>query len=327
MGVLDVVGLDETQQRVYAALAAADSATVRELQSATGLTSSAVTSALSFLRTSGLAERHVSPSTRWGLTPPELALDALVYKQQQALSQVRAYAQQLAEQARQQAGRRSPAELVSLAEGNAVVNAHFEQLQRAAKREVLTFDRPPYPNTAGTQPNQLEVERIREGVKYRVLYDLGVLDHPGMFARVQVDLAAGETARVIADLPMKLAIADRTLALLPLMEADETHELAALVIRPSVLLDSLALLFEVMWQRAAPLQLGTRSVPEVDPEIIEVTHLLAAGMSDQRIARHLGVSERTVRRKISTALDTLGAGSRFQAGVLAQRLGWLPGGE
>lgn len=327
MGVLDVLGLDDTQQRVYAALAAADSATVADLTSATTLTSRVVTAALSALRARGLAEQHVGPGARWGVTPPEPALDALVYEQQQALSQVRAYAQHLAEHARQQAGRRSPADLVSLAEGNAVVNAHFEQLQRAAKREVLTFDRPPYPSSAGTEPNQLEVERIRAGVSYRVLYDLGVLDHAGMFARVQVDLAAGEQARVIADLPMKLAIADRTLALLPLMEADETHELAALVIRPSVLLDSLVLLFEVMWQRAAPLQLGAHSVPEVDPELIEVTQLLAAGMSDQRIARHFGVSERTVRRKISAALDTLGAGSRFQAGVLAQRMGWLPSGD
>lgn len=327
MGVLDVLGLDDAQQRVYAALAAADSATVRELQTATALTSRTVTAALTVLLARGLAQRHLGPGARWGVTPPEPALDSLVYEQQQALSQVRAYAQHLAEQARQQAGRRSPADLVSLAEGNAAVDAHFEQLQRAAKREVLTFDRPPYPSTAGTEPNLLEVERIRDGVTYRSLYDLGVLDHPGMFARVQVDLAAGEKARVIADLPMKLAIADRTLALVPLLDADETHELAALVIRPSVLLDSLVLLFDVMWQRAAPLQLGARSVPEVDPEVIEVTQLLAAGMSDQRIARHLGVSERTVRRKISAALDTLGAGSRFQAGVMAQRLGWLQSGD
>jgi DNA-binding NarL/FixJ family response regulator len=50
---------------------------------------------------------------------------------------------------------------------------------------------------------------------------------------------------------------------------------------------------------------------------------LASGAKDEQIARALGLSLRTVRRRVAQLLDELGAGSRFQAGVEAVRRGWI----
>lgn len=54
-----------------------------------------------------------------------------------------------------------------------------------------------------------------------------------------------------------------------------------------------------------------------------VLRLLASGAKDEAIARNLGVSVRTVTRIVAELTSELGATSRFQAGVLAARLGWL----
>lgn len=51
--------------------------------------------------------------------------------------------------------------------------------------------------------------------------------------------------------------------------------------------------------------------------------MLAGGLTDEAMARKLGLSERTVRRLVSEPTERLGAASRFQAGVCAVRLGWL----
>lgn len=51
--------------------------------------------------------------------------------------------------------------------------------------------------------------------------------------------------------------------------------------------------------------------------------MLAAGAKDETIARELGVSLRTCRRHIAEMMRMTGAGSRFQAGVLATQLGLL----
>ena len=50
---------------------------------------------------------------------------------------------------------------------------------------------------------------------------------------------------------------------------------------------------------------------------------LAGGAKDEQIARALGLSVRTVRRRVAELLVELGAESRFQAGVEAVRRGWI----
>ena len=50
---------------------------------------------------------------------------------------------------------------------------------------------------------------------------------------------------------------------------------------------------------------------------------LASGAQDEQIARTLGISLRTVRRRVADLLIELGVDSRFQAGVEAVRRGWL----
>jgi DNA-binding NarL/FixJ family response regulator len=54
-----------------------------------------------------------------------------------------------------------------------------------------------------------------------------------------------------------------------------------------------------------------------------VLELLALGAKDEVIARHLGVSLRTARRRVADLFDELGAATRFQAGVEAGRRGWV----
>ena len=51
--------------------------------------------------------------------------------------------------------------------------------------------------------------------------------------------------------------------------------------------------------------------------------LLAAGQKDEQIARALGMSLRTVRRRVADLMTELGSDSRFAAGVEAARRGWI----
>ena len=54
-----------------------------------------------------------------------------------------------------------------------------------------------------------------------------------------------------------------------------------------------------------------------------VLNLLAAGLTDDAMARHLGVSVRTVQRRVREICARLGARTRFQAGLQARRHGLL----
>ncbi len=58
-------------------------------------------------------------------------------------------------------------------------------------------------------------------------------------------------------------------------------------------------------------------------EQISIVELLAEDWTDLRIANHLGLSERTVRRRIRAAASALGVSSRLQLVVRATKLGLL----
>lgn len=53
--------------------------------------------------------------------------------------------------------------------------------------------------------------------------------------------------------------------------------------------------------------------------------LLAPGLSDEAIARHLGCGLRTVQRHMRAMMERLGVHTRFQLGMRAHESGWLTG--
>lgn len=67
----------------------------------------------------------------------------------------------------------------------------------------------------------------------------------------------------------------------------------------------------------------TEEQPDLSEADRALLHLLHAGLKDETIARQLGLSERTLRRRITDLTTRLGATSRFQAGAQVVRRGWL----
>ncbi|MEP6797984.1 MAG: LuxR C-terminal-related transcriptional regulator, partial [Lapillicoccus sp.] len=147
--------------------------------------------------------------------------------------------------------------------------------------------------------------------------------HPLAVAAVSRCLAAGEQARVLPDVPLNLTIGD-TYAIL-VMGASGTERLHAMVVHPSDLHDRLVGLFEVFWGLALPISPAVEATGPTasDPGSRRLLTLLAAGLTDESIARELGVSERTVARRIVVLQRALGAQGRFQLGVQAIRHGLL----
>lgn len=113
-------------------------------------------------------------------------------------------------------------------------------------------------------------------------------------------------------LPCRVLIIDAAIAV---TAADHG---VALVVREPVLVRSLLWLFEATWLTCAPARPDAAT-----PAERKLLELLAAGRTDQSIARSLGLSERHVGRRIAHLLQRLEVSSRFAAGVEAVRCGWL----
>jgi DNA-binding CsgD family transcriptional regulator len=186
------------------------------------------------------------------------------------------------------------------------------------------FDKPPY---LSSLDDPLEYEQLARGVRWRALYAPESLELPDRMTELRRLRRAGEQHRIAAELPLKLAITDRRLAILPLTTDQDSADRMAILVQPCSLLDTLAMLFEILWARAVPMPEeapgGRASVTDLDEADRELLVLLAAGIKDEVMARQLELSIRTVRRRIARLMREHGASTRFQLGLVAARLGWM----
>jgi predicted transcriptional regulator len=343
VAVLETLGVTDVEERVYRALLREPTAAPCDLALAAGVDRAELRRLLAMLEMKGLISRSTGKSPGYVSVAPDVAVEGLIQRRQEEIELIRDYLPQLRKEYRHPTDKWNPMEFVEVVSGREAVASGFQQLQQSATEMILIFDKPPYalPDTtvaqshdADAQPvNQLEFQRLEEGIRYRTIYASETLAIPGRSDVIHGYLRAGEEARVSPELPMKLAIADRRLAIMPLNVNASTHYIptqveSAVVVHQSSLLDALATLFEAFWDRALSLsfsaEVGKDMGTEGDDEEMEVVlALMTAGLTDEAIAHQLGISIRTVRRRIRRLMDHLGVASRFQAGLQAAKRGWL----
>lgn len=324
---LEVLGVTGPQESAYRLLLSHPGCSISEMSRRLGLGRYSVRTAIGGLERLGLVSEGPGPQPVFFPVAPDVAMEALILRRQADLERARAWAKRLMDDFNE--GRKAePAGLVEIVSGVEAVHRRFEQLQRGARHRVQVLDTPPYAGPGGT-PNRVEIEALARGVEYRGIYDKAALEAaPGTINAIARYVAAGEQARFLPRLPLKLATIDTDFGYVPL--AVSQPDIARfMVIRPCSLLDALFYVFDILWERATPIMLGDERSPgdsgedrngsAVDTRLL---NLLAAGMTDQAAARHLGLSYRTTRRRIAGLMDALGARSRFQAGIQAARKGW-----
>ncbi|WP_412543613.1 helix-turn-helix domain-containing protein [Longispora sp. K20-0274] len=317
--LLGPVGLGDVDSAVYLRLLAVPRADLPELAAALDLPGTRVGAALDALTDAGLVTRLAGEPARYVPAPPDLAIDALALRRQAALDGLRATARDLGREM-VPAPPGGPSGLVEVIEGDGAVLHQLARLQLGAQREVAIVDCPPY-LLGQPQDNDEQRQVMRRGVRYRAIYHAPVLQEPEKMRDVLDCVAAGEEARTLPTVELKMIIVDRAVAMIPLSLGEtETH--TRILVHPSPLLSTLITCFDLLWDRATPLAGGERD-DGPGPRDRAVLALLAAGMKDRAVARALGVTERTVTRRITQLMARLGVRTRFQAALQAARRGWL----
>ena len=327
--MLTGLGIDPDHESIYRLLIGRAATSVSALAAAARLSEPAVEAALAHLTSYGLVNR--TPSDEFVAAPPAVALGALISEQRDALRSAELALVTLAEEHRVATAGRSINELIEVITGTDAIRHRFAQVQHAAQREVRNFVTaaviavPPGANT-------VETAIMNRGVNYRVVIDQAALAGPGMVSETIDSLRKGVQIRVVESLPMKLILADAELGLVPLT-VEPGHEPGAVLLHRSGLLAALDALFETVWQHAHPLSLSTLdgrtdqegldvetdAPSELDRRILA---LLLAGLTDQVVATQLGLSLRSLQRRLRHLMDLAGVNTRMQLGWYAARHNW-----
>jgi sugar-specific transcriptional regulator TrmB/DNA-binding CsgD family transcriptional regulator len=325
--MLEAAGLSQVEEAVYRSLLLlCDPCSAHELGRELGLPSAEIETIVASLEANGLVSRTITTPAKFVAVRPDVAVEALLLHREEELQRTRIAVQELVSEYRSTSPERRLEELVEVAVGRSAIELRFEQLQRSASREVLFCVAPPF--VVPHEDNRTELELLSKGIAFRAIYDRRALEMPGAIEQIGRYVLAGEEARALPDVPMKLVVADRSQALVPSQADSPTIEAGHVLVHPSAMLDALVAVFEALWARATPLLVdpsGTlidvaESLSDEDRSLLS---LFLAGMTDLAIADQLGLSVRTVQRRLRRLMDLAGVSTRMQLGWHASRNGWL----
>ena len=313
--MLEPLGLTDIEESVYLALLKGLGSTVEELGGEVGVGLHRSRAAVARLKDLGFVTHRPGSPARLIPVQPDAAVPALAARRRQELSDVERTAAHLAAQFPSEL-RTNPDELIEVVVGRRAVAASFAQMAQRLDREMLVLDRPPYAQTV-SEANGPEIDALERGISVRGIYAPEALELPGAFAQAWRAEEAGEQARVHADVPMKLVIVDATTAMLPMTATGDVE--SSLVVHAPMVVAALVRMFELLWRQASPLSGWAADVEPDDGIDHELLMMLGTGMKDEAVARELGISVRTLGRRMAVLLEGLGARTRFQAGLQASR--------
>lgn len=315
------LGLDSVGSRVYVHLLGSGPATPTEIGAAIRLDPGTVCGALSQLAQIGLVAGDVGRDEPVHPVQPHVGIDLLARQRESELRASQAAALGAYDRFRRAIWSQSTDDIVEAVTGNAIPE-RIRQLEETAEREIRRFDTPPYYTTSTANP--VEVDNLSRGISYRVIYARSSVERSDYYTdNIKPCIAAGEEARVLPTVPVKMTIVDERIALVSLPVTRVEVNRVMLVVHATSLLCALGGLFDSCWRGAFPMHRAESAPSVLRPVERQLLTFLAAGMPDNSIAERLGVSRRTLTRHVERLMAATGATNRFQLALAAARNGWL----
>jgi sugar-specific transcriptional regulator TrmB len=248
---LTKLGLTSYGAKAYVALTRRGSSTAAEVARLAGVPRQRIYDVLASLVDKGLATSLPGPVVKYAATPPDVALEHLLADRRQELADLERAADQMVEQLSPafQAGQAhtDPLDYIEVLRDRRAINARFGELQGQIKDEILVFTKPPYATPVESERKGVEVARSHEA---RSIYEFSIFDTERSTEGVRRFVAAGEQARFVPELPLKLVIIDEMIVMFAMEDPIAgSSELTIVVIEHPSLAKVLKIAFESVWNQ------------------------------------------------------------------------------
>jgi sugar-specific transcriptional regulator TrmB len=243
------LGLTSYEARAYLALVRRDASAAAEVARLAGLPRQRIYDVLAGLVQKGLASERPGPPTRYAAVSPAFALERLVLGRREELDRIERSSREMIEALEPafDAGQkeRDPLDYIEVLRDRSAINERFGELQAGIREEILVFTKPPY-----ATPAQENVEGLTVSQKHRArsVYEFSALDDAAFAAGVRRFIEAGEEARFVEALPLKLVIIDESIVMFGLEDpVAGRSELTLAVFEHHALAQLLKIAFDAVW--------------------------------------------------------------------------------
>ncbi|MPZ51914.1 MAG: TrmB family transcriptional regulator [Acidimicrobiia bacterium] len=213
------LGLTSYESKAYVALLGRDSFTAAQVSRQGGVPRQRVYDVLAGLVQRGLAVTRPGDVVKYSAAPPDIAMGRLVAAHRTELEELEGEAGSIIDELdplyRSGQEQTDPLEYIEVLRERSALTKRFSEIQAGVKKEILTFTRPPYATPPQENVDGLEVSRSHLA---RAVYEFSVFDDPDVTEGVQRFVDAGEKARFVESLPLKLAIIDEEIVMFGMVD-------------------------------------------------------------------------------------------------------------
>ena len=150
----------------------------------------------------------------------------------------------------------NPLDYIEVLKDKKSINERWLAFQKNAKKEILVFNKSPYALSLAENLNH-ELDILRNKVKGRGIYEYNEIMYSdeNNIKIISSSIDGGEEARIVKELPMKMAIFDEKITMFALndpisLKPDIT---SMIIIHPSFA-RALKCVFESIWEKAMPFE-------------------------------------------------------------------------
>jgi len=252
VGELTRLGLTTYEAKAYVALLGRGSFTAAQVARQAGVPRQRIYDVMSSLIGKGLASaRPGGTGVKYAAVAPELAIDRLVAAHREQLADLERSASamiaELGPAYRSGQEKTDPLEYIEVLRDRGAINERFAELQASVQEEILVFTKAPFATPPQENVEGLEVLKSHRA---RSVYELEILRDPATAAGIRRFIGAGEEARFVDSLPLKLVIIDRKIVMFGMQDpVGAGQDLTIMVVEHPSLAEILAVAFDATWER------------------------------------------------------------------------------
>jgi sugar-specific transcriptional regulator TrmB len=245
------LGLTGYEAGAYLALTRRGRATGAEVARLAGLPRQRIYDVLDGLVARGIASVEPGRPARYTALSPEEAVGVLIAEHRAQLEQLEREAAEaiarLTPAFRDGRDENDPLDYIEILREPAAIGKRFAELESTVEQEILVFTKPPY--AVEPSDNVAGLQLLARGIEARSVYERSLYDNAAQVDAVRHFVAAGERARVVDELPLKLVVIDERLALFTMEDpVAGAPALTIMIVEHQALAQLLKLAFERVWE-------------------------------------------------------------------------------
>jgi HTH-type transcriptional regulator, sugar sensing transcriptional regulator len=245
------LGLTMYEAKAYVALIRRDSTTAAQVARIADVPRQRIYDVLASLVEKGLASTRPGRVVKYRAAAPEVVMESLVEGHRRSFESLQRDAAELVDQLKPAYAvgqeETDPLEYIEVLRNRRAINERFGELQAQIKHEILVFTKPPYATPPQENVEGIEVTRSHRA---RSVYELSVFDDPDTTEGVRRFIEAGEEARFVEQLPLKLVIIDETVVMFGMEDpVAGAADLTIMVVEHPSLAHVLKVAFTAVWDQ------------------------------------------------------------------------------